>query len=197
MSLPPGVKHVVAGAACSLLLQTHPACYGRLDWDVSLVSYHHVHQNAARNPQKSLGHGVPVAHVLGASSSATGVQSCSFVATQAGVVECRARVRGRALQPCSLSFNVTASEPCDSTSRVYLVHPLPGFDVVLARRPVTLRLMVRLRVLHVQHCCRLTLQTGQLARCVWQLLPRFPNTSHPLQARAQQRRWHPYVCRSK
>jgi hypothetical protein len=197
LSLPPGVKHVVAGAACSLLLQTHPPCYGKLDWDVSLVSYHHAHQHAARNPQKSLGHGVPVAHVLGTSSSATGVQSCSFVATQAGVLSCRARVRGRAMQPCSLSINVTASEPCDSTSRVYLVHPLPGEDVVLVRRPVFLRLMVRLRMLHVQHCCRLTLETGQLARCVGQSLPRYPYSSHPLQARLQQRRWNPYFCRSQ
>jgi hypothetical protein len=140
VSLPEGVEELVAGAACSLLLQTNPPCHARLDWEVSLLSYSDEtrHHSGGRRPHECVG--FPVAFVLGTSSG--GVQSCSFIATRAGVIVCRARTRGRAMEPCSFSVNVVASQPCALASRVHLVHPLPSVDVVAVGQDVSLRLLV-------------------------------------------------------
>ena len=146
VSLPGGVTHAVAGAACSLLLRTEPASDVRMNWEVSLMSYSEESlRNTGRNPQQN---GIPVVFALGACSG--GVQNCSFVATQAGIVVCRARARARAAAPCSFSFKVVASEPSASASSIFLVHPLPSIDTVEVGREVPLRLMVRMRA------CRLT-----------------------------------------
>ncbi len=178
-SLPPGVERVVAGSACSLLLRTNPPCCGKLNWDVSLVSYSHdSHPSAACSPQ----HGLPVAFVLGTSSG--GVQSCSFIATQAGEMVCRARVRGRAMESCLLSVEVVACEASAAASRVYLVHPLPSTDVVLVDQDVSLRLMVRAFAAPAAHAATLSLtaSTGQHPRRVRQPLHHAVNPSHTLQA---------------
>jgi hypothetical protein len=140
VSLPGGVKHAVAGAPCSLLLRTNPPCDSRLDWEVNLVSFAgDSMQRTSRNFDLSAG--VPVVFAIG--RSASGVYNCSFVTAQAGTVLCRARVRGRAMQPTSISIKVAASEPSASASSIYLVHPLPCVDVVTAGENASLRLMVR------------------------------------------------------
>jgi hypothetical protein len=140
VSLPEGVEQLVAGAACSLLLQTNPPSHAKLDWEVSLLSYSDETQqhSGGRRPHECVG--FPVAFVLGTSSG--GVQSCSFVATRAGVIVCRARARGRTMEPCSFSVDVVASQPCAFTSRMHLVHPLPSVDVVAVGQDVSLRLLV-------------------------------------------------------
>ena len=140
--LPDGVRQVVAGAACSLLLHTNPPSHARDDWDVTLVSYRDELQlSSTRDAHQRTG--APLFFALRASGG--GVQSCSFVATHAGVVVCRARIRGRAMAPCTLSIKVVASEPSAAASSVCLVHPLPSIHVVTVGCKATLTLMVRAR----------------------------------------------------
>ena len=150
VSLPRGVTHAVAGIACNLLLQTIPPCNGKLNWEVSLVSYSDESQrNTGRSAQQKPG--LPVVFALGACSG--GVQNCSFIATQAGVVVCRARARDRAAVPCSFSFRVVASEPSASASSILLVHPLPSIYTVEVGCQVPLRLMVRACVELIVDAC--------------------------------------------
>lgn len=138
--LPDGVRQAVAGAACSLLLHTNPPSHARDDWDVTLVSYRDELQlSSNRDAQQRTG--APLFFALRASGG--GVQSCSFVATHAGVVVCRARIRGRATAPCTLSIKVVASEPSAAASSICLVHPLPSIHVVSVGCKATLTLMVR------------------------------------------------------
>lgn len=142
VSLPRGVKHAVAGTACSLLLRTNPPCDGRMNWEISLMSYSDESQlNNARSVQQYPG--VPVVFALGTCSG--GIQNCSFVATQAGTVVCKARARGHATVPCTFSFKVVASEPNASASSIHLVHPLPSTDTFEVGHQVLLRLMVSAR----------------------------------------------------
>jgi hypothetical protein len=142
-SLPRGVTQAVAGTACSLLLRTIPPSDATLNWEVSLVSYSDESQpNSAQSAQQRTG--LPVAFALGACSG--GVQSCSFVAAQAGTVVCKARVRGCAAAPAAFSLKVVACAPSARASSICLVHPLPSVDTVEVGAQVTLRLMVRARL---------------------------------------------------
>jgi hypothetical protein len=185
--LPRGVKYAVAGTACSLLLQTHPPCEGRVNWDVSLVCYSDEQWlDAAQSAQQHPG--VPVVFALGACSA--GVQSCSFVATQAGTVVCKARTRGRAAAPCTFTFKVVASEPSASASSIRLVHPLPSIDAVAVGCAVPLTLMVRCQW-QLQRLRCLTPSTGLRPGCVRQPLHAAAALCHPLQAGVQQQRRQP------
>lgn len=207
-ALPAGVKHAVAGAACSLLLQTNPPSHARDDWDVSLVSYREESQSpAALNVQQRVG--VPVFFVLRASGG--GVQSCSFVATQAGVVVCKARIRGRAMAACSVSIKVVAAQPSAAASSIYLVHPLPSLDSLPVGCKASLRLMVRalfaacdakrdrnstscIECSCCMRCCHLHVLcvTGQRQGLIRQPLLHSCSTGHTMQARVQQQPRRPY-----